>query len=469
MTYNLISQTADTMLHDVAGRPRSPYLTKQIFLASPLVYTVNPGNVTFQLQGNMILQNYSNTLNSLYIDLGSGRAATLTSGGSYTVSLQQLGITNITFTATFLNGTQKKIYASVEVTNRGSFGSSAARPLATAPVIPPCNNVYLDPRINADIPFADYITGVSKPGVVQVGYYYANCATPTLKKPIIILDGFDPGDKRLVPDIYGLLYYDKNGTPTNLGEEMRQQGYDVVVVNFPSIIDGYITTPFGTIPDPNAIRDGGADYVERNAFALVTLINQINVKLQQNGSTEKIVIVGPSMGGLISRYALAYMEKNGQNHNCKLWLSFDTPNLGANISIGAQYWLEYYGRVAGKQAASDILNKQIGSVAAKQFLLHHWLSNSATPAPAPVFRQQFLQNLLSNGLAGSNGFPKNLRKVAITNGSGSGVVQGTACGQALNMKGFSRNWIHFFGLIGNLVRKQATESNIYFSSILHSA
>lgn len=50
MNNNLISQTADTMLHDVAGRPRSPYLTKQIFLASPLVYTVNPGNVTFQLQ-----------------------------------------------------------------------------------------------------------------------------------------------------------------------------------------------------------------------------------------------------------------------------------------------------------------------------------------------------------------------------------------------------------------------------------
>jgi triacylglycerol esterase/lipase EstA (alpha/beta hydrolase family) len=88
---------------------------------------------------------------------------------------------------------------------------------------------------------------------------------------------------------------------------MRQQGYDIVIVNFPEVLEQTLSTPFGPIP---VYRDGGADYIERNALALVKLINILNQRLQQNGSTEKISIVGPSMGGLISRYALAYMEKN---------------------------------------------------------------------------------------------------------------------------------------------------------------
>lgn len=54
-------------------------------------------------------------------------------------------------------------------------------------------------------------------------------------------------------------------------------------------------------------QDHGGDYIERNAFTLVKLIQQTNAQLQANGSTEKLVIVGASAGGLVSRYALAYM------------------------------------------------------------------------------------------------------------------------------------------------------------------
>jgi len=60
---------------------------------------------------------------------------------------------------------------------------------------------------------------------------------------------------------------------------------------------------------PQGIIHGGADYVERNAMVLVELIKNINPALASNGSTEKLVVIGPSMGGLISRYALAYMKK----------------------------------------------------------------------------------------------------------------------------------------------------------------
>ncbi len=161
------------------------------------------------------------------------------------------------------------------------------------------------------------------------------------------------------------------------------------------------------------------------------------------------------------------MEKNGQNHNCRLWVSFDSPHQGANIPIGAQWWLEYYKRVAGNKGAGDALDKQIGSPAAQQMLIDHWkghVPSSSSAVAASPFRSQFMQNLQTNGLAGSNGMPQNLRKVALTNGSGSGVLQGTACNQVFNLKGYSRNWTHFIPLIGPLIRVQATESNIYFTS-----
>ena len=44
-------------------------------------------------------------------------------------------------------------------------------------------------------------------------------------------------------------------------------------------------------------------------MVLIELIRNTNATLKANGSAEKIVLMGPSMGGLISRYALAFMEK----------------------------------------------------------------------------------------------------------------------------------------------------------------
>jgi hypothetical protein len=51
--------------------------------------------------------------------------------------------------------------------------------------------------------------------------------------------------------------------------------------------------------------DGGSDYIQRNAFTLVKLIDTINGMKASNA--DSLIIVGPSMGGLISRYALTYM------------------------------------------------------------------------------------------------------------------------------------------------------------------
>ena len=51
-----------------------------------------------------------------------------------------------------------------------------------------------------------------------------------LDKPIFLVDGFDPNDTRNIEGIYAQLNYSGG----NLGDTVRAQGFDVVVLNFPT-------------------------------------------------------------------------------------------------------------------------------------------------------------------------------------------------------------------------------------------
>ena len=259
----------------------------------------------------------------------------------------------------------------------------------------------------------------------------------TLIKPIIIIDGFDPGDKRKIQDSDPhpmltnlehrsieemMVYRDSNGDYVELIPELRDLGYDVVIVNHPT----HWANGFK--------MDGGADYIERNAKTHVKLYQYLNNQLIQNGSDEELVIVGPSMGGQISRYALAYMEKHGIPHNTRLWVSIDSPHLGANIPIGIQSLLNVVWGVTGSISAEDFVVNQLGSAAARQQLIEqysgvsggqlnqHWLDGRTISQGfnqnkgRPIYINYY-NNLFNNGLPGSNGYPQNLRKIAIVNGS----------------------------------------------------
>ncbi len=145
------------------------------------------------------------------------------------------------------------------------------------------------------------------------------------------------------------------------------------------------------------------------------------------------------MGGLISRYALKYMEQNGMNHNCKLWVSFDSPHHGANIPIGAQLFLDYMANGMGDLSARFGLEK-LDTPAAKQMLIHHFRAYTNAPngvdneitAGAPGFRDRFYQSL------NQMGYPEAgcLRKVALINGTKNGVAQSYSvpCGESMRIR-----------------------------------
>ena len=426
------------IFYDVPNRTRSPYWKKQVSIISPLVDSIEGLQVNFQTSPGLYLQNTGHTITSLKADFNNGRGLiNIGLNNSISINYSTLGQKIIKFIIKYQGNTQATTYAYLKLVKSKNF---ALRALAST-----CDR---DDTITASIPFTDYENNTFK-GKGNIHYYFST-STPCngrVKKPIIILDGFDPGDKRSISQLYDI--YLNNPDRYKFGDEMRSKGYDIVVLNFP----GYINELGKTI-------DGGADYIERNAFVLVKLINKLNWQLRTNGSTEKLVIIGPSMGGMISRYALAYMEKKNMLHNTRLWISLDAPHNGANIPIGAQKYVEFFAN-NGNKGAQETLQKQLNNPAAKEQLLHHYLSYSDTAKGAPGFRDRFALSLTNNGVAGSNGFPVIPRKIALVDGSLNGALQpnSSSCQLVLNSKSYLT--INLF--LSKVQLFRIAQASIYFS------
>ena len=139
--------------------------------------------------------------------------------------------------------------------------------------------------ITANIPYQGF--GESQPYLGQGEYeIFLDNIDGVLDRPVIVLDGFDPGDGRGIGALYASLSYGGQ----NLADELRDLGFDIVVLNAPNYTtDGYDIS-------------GGGDFIQRNAMVLIALIQELNA---QKEGDEELVILGPSMGGLIAQYALA--------------------------------------------------------------------------------------------------------------------------------------------------------------------
>ncbi|NNL33573.1 MAG: T9SS type A sorting domain-containing protein [Flavobacteriaceae bacterium] len=271
--------------------------------------------------------------------------------------------------------------------------------------------------INSVLTYQGFGEAQAHLGTGEYKIYYDN-VDGILDKPIFFVDGFDPGDGRTIPLMYNLLDF---GNPVqNLAELARDQGFDLVVLNFPTYVSA---------SDNTTIIDGGADFIQRNAFIFIELLNTINAMKE---GTNKNVVIGPSMGGLISRYALRYMEQNAMNHDTRLYMSFDSPHRGANVPIGIQYLFNYM--LNGDPAVvalEPLVNGLLGSAAAKQMLIDHYSSHLSVgsmflqdpgltlPEGAANFRTEFQTEL--DGM----GFPQTTRNVSMINGSGIGAGTGT--------------------------------------------
>ncbi len=297
------------------------------------------------------------------VDFGDGHGARrVVLGDKIKVKYSNDGNKVVTLTAYYPDGSKES----------SSFKVS----IKTAKVSP--NEVW---NVTAKIPY----NGVY--GKVEVGIFYG-AGHSTLVHPVVIVDGFDPENSRGIAEIYQL------ANQQNMFDDLLAKGYDAVVIN----------------------NLAGADYIQRNAFAFIEVLNMVNDRMEKAGTYQnKIVVIGPSMGGLITRYGLRYMELHGMRHNVRTWISFDSPQRGATVPLGLQHWVRFFadeGKSEDAQRALDALD----APAAQQMLIYHYTSTYTGQFPNPSYYDFYSE-------INQMGFPTQCRRVAIIDGSGYGNGQ----------------------------------------------
>ena len=405
---------------------KDPYKHIQSLVVSPLpkkVEIINGEQVTFNFV-RAFIQKSTNPIKELYVDFGDGQLQPIIENRSFTNTIldynfNSSGYKVLKFTGNYQDDTDFETFAMINIA-----------------IITPINGVQ---TLRATESFTPYIpdypsnwnyTPTNEFAKIEYKVFHStNPPRDSIMKPIIIVDGIDYDDERDCNYLYEEQLKLRD-TGEQLGFKLRQEGYDVIIANFPTykvgtreeiVVIGWDEN--GHIEDIEIVdvpRYGGADYIQRNAKAVKELIRKINDKLIDHNSTEEIIVVGPSMGGLVTRWALKEMEDAGENPNVGIWVSFDAPHQGANASIGLQFGASY----KNDWASLDKLKRK----ASRQMLVYHYLDevNNTVDAGAPGFRNRFKNEL--NSLS----YPQNLRKVALVNGSSTGEINNNPNGEFIH-------------------------------------
>jgi hypothetical protein len=288
-------------------------------------------------------------------------------GGSVLASYSSIGVRTLTLTASLADGRVLVARAVVDV-KRLDTPSPSDTLMITA---------------------SESYAGVAASGLA---YVYLAPGRTALINPVVVIEGFDLDNTMDWPVLYDMLNQE------NLLEDLRGDGFDAVILDFTEA-----TEP-----------------IQRNAFVLTELLSEVNAATPAGNS---IALIGASMGGLVCRYALLWMEAQDTDHQVRVYMSFDSPHGGANIPLGMQHWLEFF-QTESEDAA--FLLSRLDTPAARQMLLyHHQETSGITAGPDP------LRAIWAADLAGLGEWPLRPRLVAVANGSGTGQDQGFAAGDQL--------------------------------------
>lgn len=393
-------------IYDVTGR--NPYEFKTTFAVTPLRQELRGNTFSFKLPNSLIYTNTSSTLNQVQIDFGNGQ-------GYQNVSINSAK--NVTY-----NSGGEKVLKAKFVYNGG-------------PTLYSHSKIWIDyvapkskkqARFNGSRASNHIITGVPWQGSSATGVITVELApgNTQLTKPLIVVEGFDPDNSF---NYTNFIYNENNGginidiDPTtvfySLNQAIEDEGYDLVFVNF----------------------DNATDYIQRNAYLVEAVIAWVNSQKAVAGSTEKNVVLGMSMGGLVAKYALRHMEIDGNpntNHDTQLFISHDAPHQGANVPVAFQAMLRH---LVGEEISLPVFFSliDINIVDFVDFLpkLEDGLALLQTPAAQQMLIYQ-LQGIGDNisidnttlhhsflNEYSSMGYPQedNIRNIAIASGSECGT------------------------------------------------
>ncbi|HEV3356977.1 MAG TPA: hypothetical protein VG247_09295 [Pseudonocardiaceae bacterium] len=223
--------------------------------------------------------------------------------------------------------------------------------------------------------------------------YHSPLNRRQLVRPVILADGFSAGASNIDELWDGL---EENGR-FRFVSELHAAGYDLILLGY----------------------DNRAASILNNGDLAVECIQRA---IQERAGRAKLTVGGFSMGGLVTRYALAKLESADFDHQTATYLSYDTPHTGAWLPIGVQAFAHYVkdnwgdipiiGPIVG--AFSDLIN----TPASRQAMRWHLEKIGNDPSPSAE-RRVFIEELARVGW-----WPSNVRKLGVANGVGTGIGNG---------------------------------------------
>ncbi|MBD0746106.1 thioesterase domain-containing protein [Streptomyces sp. CBMA152] len=209
-----------------------------------------------------------------------------------------------------------------------------------------------------------------------------------LTRPVLVADGFSVG-----PTDLSLTWELLEHGPYPLLSEIRRRGRDVVLV-------GYHERSASILQNADAVMAAVIEAIDRRE------------------GDHPLTVGGFSMGGLVTRYALAKLETDGIEHQTQLYYSYDSPHTGAWIPIALQAFAHYTKKLDRR------FSDQINSPAAQELLWQHIADWEDKPATSDR-RIAFLRALEEVG-----NWPRarETRLIALANGPSNGEGNGVAPG-----------------------------------------
>lgn len=229
--------------------------------------------------------------------------------------------------------------------------------------------------------------------------YYSPLNRRQLIRPVILSDGFSGGSSDLDQLFHGL---EENGDYRFISE-LHASGRDVIILGY----------------------DDRTASITDNANAAIECISRA---LSERVGRAKLVVGGFSMGGMVTRYALARMEQDPAlpDHETSLYFSYDSPHQGGWLPIALQAFTHYatdkWGDAPGIGPVLRQFSGLLNSPAAKQMARWHIEKVGDTPAQAPE-RTAFLKALDEVG-----GWPRTVRRIGVANGVDTGTGNGVKAG-----------------------------------------
>ena len=360
--------TINNKLIDKYPRPGFPYIDSNMFASAPLIEESYYSNPVFRIDPAFILYDHFNMKKYtkegiLKIDFGDGKGF---------VKFDPTKITH----------------------HQVNYTSAGHKPITS--IIQNANSLKVVHSSNSKIVILNAQTRIAPtpyaevPGL-NVGIF-KGCNSDGLKtgKLVIYLGGFDildniPSFSRDVSMIYSQMI------SSNKIVQLKNQGYTFVVVDY---------------------KNSRID-MRFNALYLVNLLEKIKCDLDMS---HQFVIMGESMGGLVARYAMTYMESDyydnqdtdpffveqndpnnsvylnansyifnlpdrwcltSKKHNTRLLITLDSPHQGANIPLSIQHAyktsINFLSRIAtmNMRVFTNAFNLFIDGQAAQQMLIYH--------------------------------------------------------------------------------------------------